>query len=1078
MDRIKKEKKNIREDLSKKLLTSILVLSLGLFCSPAMKDAGEGETMLAFLSPGSGNSRNAEQVFTVEEENPNPSTEEPILIKEGFGANGPEVMLDFDPRSVNPYTSIRLRFSHSMDTSSVRSSILDGNVRLESEGTPLDNMVFTWTSPVTLSIRPPEALAQNKDYTIELNPSSATEKLKTATEPQENLPRHSFGFRTEPSYPTRIHVASGGSEFLFSNEQSLVLDRSSRSLSGLGLKIEFTDPGVLESIKSLTLCKLTAIETHPTTIPCTEGVATGIELCKDGNCPATIETSLSSLPSTLQPASGVSNYFYRIESFSGRYFYRTVNFVWGNLHRDESDIARPIKPESKVFNGAKLAVVQNEGARAVAGIIEAFARGEFTLKDSVDNQNKSLNGYLNSSTSLHPNNASSGVSLPSGTCMDWPTAPSGGDPAKLPAGMQYLNRVGPFCGISVTGTIFDGGSFDDVNYEAVADIYITELNLDESVWTGSEWVQNAELTINPENGYMDLTLNGKKASGRMAVVAKVTDIEFFDYLLDETLVYYTPPSGAPASNPDGEGVSFALNETNVVPRRAFARTKLETGTAGDAIISMHPFAFPEPFNPSADCLSLPDPVPFPYTFFCNPFTTEWSNHITTSSIVGSGAVAAIVGDVIEQKIPEVKPKVVQGVIGDIATKVAPDILNNILGQVKSGITVGLPGYLPDPLNKIRLTIQAQLTEDAGTKSDGTNFGLEGSAHASLKTCIPDGPGNLTGNCPWDVTYSRSAVPPTPNAPDGDSFVVHKNPSVELPTAQTRWNENPGVLLGIHEDTLNQAFYWLWRTGGLNLSINKDFIDSINQFTGGSTLLRLTNSLLKADPILTVIAPGQSNFSAVDTNGDPVQIQASDNVIIKVNPIVAPQVRFLPLSGNPGFEDPKIGINLSDLKLTVVGKKGDNYADTSDEYDMANVRISIQSVANLNLGTYSLPPCTGDNCFGFPPEVLSSVGNPSIQLEISDEEGKLFYILEVLEGDDNPLGLRPDAIYQVLEPLVRDMIVPLLNNVVRDIPIPKLRACGLDLTNVKTLPVPGDSGVPYLLIHANAGNYGFFGNCEL
>jgi len=1055
----------LKRGMRMKRYWSVAVIALsGLygFASCSSKKPGDGENFLAFFqSFGKGK---GSILYTPEPSPPDQPLATPLAPSDtGFGSNGPEVKLDFDPLGIDPYSNIRLRFSHSVDTSTLSLGInlilKDGN----NVTVPTSQISLIWTSPVTLNIRTNPALQQNMQYSIEVNPTSALTKLQTeGSGPSQDFHHFLATFKTDPSFPVQLSVRSGSTLYPFSNNNALVLDSGLHPQSGLHVRIQFTDPTNLTSIKSLVLCKLGA-ESSSATIPCTEGVGRGIELCAYPSCTAaTIETALDApLPTELQPKPGVNNYFYRIETFSNRYIYRTLNFVWGNLQK-----ANPttLNPQNRLNLAANLSIVQNQGASAVAGLIEAFAKGEFTLKDPLDNVNKSLNAYLNSSATTHP-----GV-VDGNPCLAWPTG-------KLPNGMKYLNRVGPFCGITVSGVIFESTNFPDVAYSATADIYITELNLDESVWNGSEWIQNAQLTINPEDGYMDLTLNGKKASGKMAIIARVDSIEFFDYLLNDTLIYYTPPPAAPlGSNPDGGGINFALNESNTTPRRAFARTKITANAAGDAVITIHPFAFPNPFNLNTQCGSLPDPVPFPFTFLCNPYTMAWSDNITTSSIVGSGAVAAIVADVIQQKIPEVKPKIVQGVIRDIAVKVAPDILNNILGQVRNGITVGLPNYLPAPLNQVNLTIAAQLAQGdtvTRTRRSGLNFGLEAPAHAALLACIKDS----ANRCPWQAGYSRppGTLPPVPTVPGflgQDSFVVLRNGLPRnLPSTIDRWSSNPGVLLSIHEDALNQAFFWLWKTGGLNLTVNKNFIDSINGFTGGSSLLRLTNSLLKADPILAVLAPGASNFAGIYPN---------DDVELVLTPVIAPQVSLKPMTGSSGNAFPKIYLNLSDLKLAVIGKASDPARGPSPPntpYTISHIRISLQAEATLNLGTYQLP--AGVPPSSFSPSVLASVGNPSIQIQISSDPGKLYYILEVLDDTThNPLGLRPDGIYEVIEPLVKDLIVPLLNNIVRDIPIPKLRACGLDLTNVKTLPIPVISNPPYLLIHANAGNYGFYGNCEL
>lgn len=1011
--------------LKKFVYLYILILSS---CSP--KQDSMMQDLVSFLGSGSTSSSSSNATSTLEQQNPNPVQTVPIPT--GFGSTGPEARLDFNALAFDRYSNIKILFSHSMNAATLNSSTVQLWNVTDSTNVSLVGAIFEWTSPLNLAIKPVSLLGQNKTYRLTISTSALTTTSL-------NLISFVEEFFSEPTFPATLKVI-GSSEFLFSNNSALILSKLSHP--SLSLQVNL-DSSSLPAIKSLSLCKLGILSNASGIIPCTSGIASGLELCSNGSCPATITTDLSILPLDLRARDGINNYFYRIESFSGKYYYRTLNFTYGNLASD---------PVQKISNSVNLAIMQAEGVNAISGIIQSFARGEFTLKDPLDSSNKSLNQYLANTSNTHPGTDSSG-----NTCSPWPVA-------KLPGGvLTYFNRIGPFCGFSVSGVIFESSTYPNVNYSALADVYITELELDESILDAGTWIDNIRIEIKPENGYLDLTLYGRKAKGRLAIIAKVTDIEFFDYLIGDSLVYF----GSLVSGVDGDGIRFSLNESppSITERRTFARTILTANSSGDAVITMNPSAFPSPYNSSTDCLSLPNPVPFPYTLFCNPFTTIWSDNITTSSIVGSGAVAAIVGDIIQQKLPEIKPKVVQGVVRDIATKIAPDILNNILGQVKSGVTIGLPDYLPAPLSDIDLTIQAQLSTNTQTRNDGSNFGLEAAADASLLICIKDG----MNRCPWQLGYSRSPLPPPPTG--SNSFVLNKPTATLLPSLQSRWASNPGLLLQIHTDTINQAFYWLWRSGGLNLTIDEAFIDSINNYSGGSSLLRLTKSLLKADPILTVLAPGQNNFSGIYKN---------DEVRLIVNPIVAPYLEYEKLSGNASLESPKLKIFLSDLKITIRGYQSDPSRPApspSTAYTIGAVRISIQSLASLNLGTFALPTCSIPPC-NFSPVILASVGNPSIKIAISDQVGELFFVLEVLEGAENPLNLKPEAIYQVIQPLVRDLIIPLLNNVVKDIPIPRLRACGLNLTAVSIKPIAGNTPYPYLLLGANAGNYSFTGNCEL
>ncbi|MCX7999215.1 MAG: Ig-like domain-containing protein, partial [Leptospiraceae bacterium] len=221
--------------------------------------------------------------------------------------------------------------------------------------------------------------------------------------------------------------------------------------------------------------------------------------------------------------------------------------------------------------------------RALENLVKSYARGDFTL------DNKTLNQFINSSTS----NTAPTVDASGNSCLAWNRTkkgsttsgsnivsventtgliigmpvggsgiPSGTTVTSLTSntvtlsnnatatasnvslnfnftsayGITYLNKIGPFCGITVNGAIFESSYYPNVNYTATADIYVTEVEILETANPGN--VDNVTLNLNPREGYLDLVLYGKKARGKLAVVARVVSIEFFDYLVGDTFIFY------------------------------------------------------------------------------------------------------------------------------------------------------------------------------------------------------------------------------------------------------------------------------------------------------------------------------------------------------------------------------------------------------------------------------------------------------------------------------------------------------------------------------------------------------------
>ncbi|MCP5501656.1 MAG: Ig-like domain-containing protein [Leptospiraceae bacterium] len=1152
-------------------------------------------------------------------------------IPADFGVKEPEAVFLFDTSAVNRYNNLQIRFSESMDISSVEKVIklLDknGTEVLDSNGNP--GFALYWDSPLDLIMDPRKELNVRETYSISISDSAKTFKGKA-------LKPFLGSFTTESTFimTHKIKSSSFPSGIDINKESGVLLDKSNDSF--LVIESTINEP---ETIASIKLCKLGNLSETSGTIICRAEVARGIEIC-NSNCTGTLTFNLSS--SVIKPQDGANNYFYQIESKSGKKYYRTVNFDYGNI----------ADPNLEAVNAATVVLdrqldasrASKSTASALSGLIKSYGKGEFVL------DSKSLNQFITGSTANSP----PGTDLSGKTCLSWGTKPA----------FNYLSKIGPFCDIQVSGTIFVSSSYPSVKYAAKADVYITDVKIDEVAQPGD--VDNVSIDIVTENGYVDIFLNGKKASGKMALVAKLPDtlnttgnlvsgsnqlsslasttglingmvvtgtgipagttissmngntltlsqnatqsgtgvsikfegIEFFTYLVGDTFVFY----GNSVSGYDGDAVSFSLNNDppSLSPRLARAKTSLSVlsgAEAGNLKISVSPATFLPSVPTSLNGINFNKCATGFHPEECNPQTIEWSDNIATGAVVGSGAVAAIIADVVNQKIEEVKPRVVQGVVKDIAERVAPDIVNNIIGQLKNGISVTLPDYLPAPLNRVSITIKAKLNS-ASSINDGTHSGLEANANASIMACVKD----VAGKCPGEAGYNNPDVPPTLRG--NNAYIITKG-SASLPSIYNRSAENPGVLLSIHADAVNQAFYHLWKGGALNFSIDKTFIDTINGFAGESGLLKLTESLLKADPITTVFAPGRDKL---ESGGE--RIYKSDEVVLKVNPVLLPFVGIVPLSGNAGeSEVPKVKLNLADMGIDIYGKKTDvsrtrsisadmvsgsntvtvfsssglakdmivcgngiaantklnsingnvltlsnaatsslsseslkfvdggrvltanvtagntglnlteacgieagmlvsgnginkgstvqsvsgnsivlSAAPTSSgtavelkfyrEYLIARVMVSLSTKAELTFGTYNLPAVTPAN-FNPSSSLLASVGNTSIQLKISDAAGDLFYIVEPLEGSsNNPLGLNPDGIWEVMDPLVKSLVLPLLNNVTKDIPLPRMRSCGLELKNLKTLAIPSTSSMPYMLLNAEVGNYTFTGNCQL
>lgn len=1006
-------------------------------------------------------------------------------------SNEPIAWLEADLNGVDRFKNLLFKFSKPMDNE----SITYGTVFTieDSTSTPVSG-VITWNSPYQMEFNPEEELADSETYTVHITSDAKTTFGIPLTE-------YTANFQAEPSF-TMTHTING---ITVGGSQGVILDKTVHPT--LNLSSTLSNP---DKVKSLKLCVMG--KTSGTgLVTCREGVAMGIEICNQPSCSTTINLNLSA--SLLPPIEGANSYYYHIQSTADKNYYRPVNFNYGKL--------ATVAEKTGLLPKVALAVLDDAQAiPELENLIKNYAKGEFTLSG------RSLQEFATGKPSDpipgdYVSNTRPTTDANGNPCLDW-TKKDGST-----FSLKYLKKIGPFCNIVVSGTIFESATYPNVKYVAGADVYITDLQIDPTVPASPD--DNISILLNPQSdGSVNIDLYGKRASGKMALVAKLPDavtktstlttgnntitvpdtsglivgmvatgtgipggttitsiagnsiildnavassgsyeitfsgIEFFTYLVGDTFVYYgslgydkegntiTPP-------PSGDAISFSLNDNppSLLPRLSQARALVDADINGDLGIRVNP----TPVFNIANCSAF-NPT------LCNPFTKNWSDNIATSAVIGSGAVPSIIADVVNQKIEEVKPQVVQGVVRDIAENVAPQIINNIIGQLKNGINIQLPSYLPSPFDKTKLTAKIRLDTDLEVKNNGSVAGLESSAYASLGVTIDPPQANF---------------PPTPLGTD--SFVLLRNNSsiplnhpnsVLFTRSGTGANQKQGVLLALHSDAISQAVYHLWKAGGLNFEINKAFIDQVNDLAGKSSLLALTEALLKAGPIVTVLAPGQEKFSAKDQGGNPIEIYPQDDVVLVLNPILTPMIRVASLSGIPGqYERPDLDITLYDLEIEIQGIMNDpsRPSPNTTRYTMSKVRVSLKSKANLDFGTYTNPDPEGN------PSMSDLNGHVSAKIHISDAVGDLYYIVEPGEGADrNPLGLDPIGIWEVFDPLVKTLVLPLLNNVLTDIPLPEMKKCGIELKNLNVMDVPANLTEPYILLSTELDTYTFTNDC--
>ncbi|MCB1158490.1 MAG: hypothetical protein KDK45_13385, partial [Leptospiraceae bacterium] len=265
-----------------------------------------------------------------------------------------------------------------------------------------------------------------------------------------------------------------------------------------------------------------------------------------------------------------------------------------------------------------------------------------------------------------------------------------------------------------------------------------------------------------------------------------------------------------------------------------------------------------------------------------------------------------------------------------------------------------------------------------------------------------------------------------------------------------------------------------------------------------------------------------------SNGNAlVEILDNDDVEFVVTPLQPPVLKTLPMSSSKslgtGMRYPLMEAEFGNMKIEVIGKR------TGLQYKMATLLVNFKSKAAMNIHKFSSPINSGSNDFQNVTSIQLNVcddndysGNTSeasafdcdtMRSSYSSSDD-LSFSLEVLDGTtNNPLGLDPNGIYEVLNPTIQKLIIPVLNYVLAELPLEKKSKdyptdtlynpasgqysnqdgskedpnmpnnkiaanCGIRLNDLTILPIPEGEANPYFLINTKLSDYTFSGNCSL
>ena len=809
----------------------------------------------------------------------------------GNGTDVPIAVLLKTSTEVDRYQNLVIEFSHSMDVNSVCPQNAENDPAKLSLKDSLNNQILGkcfWANTRQLIFDPYKSLKSSDTHTITLTGALTSSGVnitrlclpsQIAPNPDTCGPNGSLSktFSTEAEFA--ISFTLNG---LVVGTNGITFDQNQNNNSTtINLSGTITDRNLMTS---LILKKLGSTSSHivcPSACSGTPGTYT---------IPAI--NLQSAVPIDMRPTSGGNTYFFEVKT-NNKSYYRSFSFNYGNPASNKNSPLPNVS--SLLLDADDSSFPTGSSIRAMNHLLRRFARQQFKLNGLTLNEivyNARLGNITNGNNviqNIDTNGLTNGMIVTGTGIPSWPTivtvtsvgtntvtlshnanttligakvffrggnsAPSNDIDGKpcLPwvkkdsstFKILYLNKIGPFCNIQVTGTVFASYLYPDVKYAAIADVYITELNIPPIANPGA--LDNIEITLNPKSGSLEVELFEKKATGKMSLVAKIPNeskivanvgvgvnnifvpdttnlivgmivsgkdslnqnmfedgtyisaintvtntitltkntipsggsrtsrtvkfegIEFFDYLVGDTFVFSDDATYDGTALRDGDSLGFAMNEDPPVltPQIALGST-LPFVSLYDPLTGYGKLGLV--INPSMRFDPLnPNPTGSDKFTYTNPITQAWSNAIFVDPLIGSGAVASVVADVVNQKIPEVKPKIVQGVVKDIVERVAPDIVNIILKDVNNGIEVNLPSYLPGILKKVKAKVSAAINLDFESR----NSGLTSSANLNLDGCLKAS--TAPGPC---VAVPPSEAPPAVQTSAGavDSFLTFKVPS--------------------------------------------------------------------------------------------------------------------------------------------------------------------------------------------------------------------------------------------------------------------------------------------------------------
>ena len=892
-----------------------------------------------------------------------------------FGKDGLEACLTEDPSQASIYNNLEIQFSLSRkrgEQELIKKDLVEANFSLiDSHDRPVDGRIY-WLSDRVMSFDPTEALRSDEAYRLRIESNPSDDKR-----PHSNFKRalspYSFTFKSPAPNTLRLSI----NDIEANSSRGIILDHEEFPLENLVITAELLSSQSLAAIRIRRL-----------------GSQSKLVLCKQ-TCPTSMELSLAD-HKQLRPQTGLNTYIYELEDQNGKKSHHHISFNWGRLAQDPD----------RDFERGLVAAVDRSSLDTLGHLVSNFAAGKFTL-DYIDESGQ-VQSHKTFNDIIRINERNFKKERPD-HCL-----------GQSDKDFSYIGDLGPFCNIVASGqSPMIGGLLGSVNYSAIADIYVKNLEV-------TEQENNLSMGIHPRDGYMDMDLKVKEYKGTLRIVLHVTEAKYiFGLPVDDAVGYFTFET------------DFVLSGQ---PRSTLAKAKAwnDRGNQKIRINGIDSANLKKSVNGSPESLDYFD-------------TKQWHDgtQVKKARMIAdyqgpwTSLVNLILTQALNSKVDEFKPEIVNGMARDMIQVVASKLLNTNIQQLKSGLTVPFPDFLPSPLNKINASVKGQLSGKISIDEGYLSTGLKG---------------KLSLNPPQGLAK-------TPPAAGFDSFLMQSPKGFAVPhPLRAGPVESPGSLLSVDIDLLNQALYQAWKQGILNLTVDKAFVETIEGIAVFDPV-NATNGkeILFAEFIPKLMGRRIDRMIGLDPYGATLTMDKEDIINIQLKPLLPPILK-MEMKKEAGRLKPRFILEMGDMVMNIKGLRD------GTSYKIASLKTSVRSESKISFGAYSNP---------FFKQRFSGVGAVSIQV-LGDVKSLDFAVQAYEDKGENPFAIDIQKLRNAVADMVDSLFIPLVNDGLRELPLDGLRTCGieLDAAQIKILDLAENTKIPYIRVQAPLKSYEFSGNCQL